>query len=338
MKLAIIVLVLVTVATAGFFGYYWWSDHKNQTIDSVGSGMTKERPFDKYTIENLARSNFAASEIELGQITKDEVDFTSRVFYFKVDGKRVSGQVNYPKAVGTYPVVVMNRGYIEREGYTTGDGTRRSSEEFTKSGFVTLAPDFLGYGESDMPSEFPIEERFQTYTTGLTLLESLPGLNDAFIANNLPIKIDPKKVGLWGHSNGGQITLTVLEITGKSYPTVLWAPVSKPFPYSILYYTDDFDDHGKALRKVVAEFERDYDSELYSTANYLDKISASVSIHQGSSDEEVPINWTGDLVLELKKLNKKVQYFTYPEDDHNFANGNWQLVVSRNIEFFKNSL
>lgn len=349
MKLAVVILVLVVTAVVAFFGYYLWRGGKD--AGEFGSRLVpvKERTLDRYTIDNLGKTYFEPSGIELGEVLKEEPEFVSRVFYFRVDppsreasegqaGKRVSGQVNYPKAAGTYPVIVMNRGYIEQEGFTTGDGTRRSSEEFVKAGFVTLAPDFLGYGESDMPSDFPVEERFQTYTTVLMLLESIPNLNETFLNNQVQIKVDPRKIGLWGHSNGGQITMTVLEITGKSYPAVLWAPVSKPFPYSILYYTDDFDDHGKALRKVVAQFEQDYDSELYSTANYLDKINASVSIHQGSSDEEVPINWSGDLVLELKKLNKQVEYFTYPEDDHNFANGNWQLVVSRNIEFFKNNL
>lgn len=338
MKAAVIVLILVITVIAGVFGYFLWSENKKNYGAGETVNVAKQRPLDKYTVDNLGKAKFVASEIELGQIIKEEADFVSRVFHFKVDGRRASGQINYPKTVGSYPVIVMSRGYIEREGFKTGDGTRRSSEEFAKAGFVTLAPDFLGYGESDMPSEFPVEERFQTYTTLLTLLESITNLNEAFGDNQISASVDVRRVGLWGHSNGGQITIIVLEATGGDYPTVLWAPVSKPFPYSILYYTDDFDDHGKALRKVVAEFEEDYDSELYSLTNYLDRVKAPLSIHQGSSDSEVPIEWTGDLVLELKKLNKKVEYFTYPEDDHNFANGNWEIVVSRNIEFFRSNL
>lgn len=338
MKLAVFILVIVLVSIFAFFGYYYFGQSRGQTKLGSPGEVKGEKPLEKYTIDNLGKANFVSSEIELGKILKDEADFVSLVFYFKVQGKRVSGQLNWPKAAGTYPLIVMSRGYIEREGYKTGDGTRRSSEEFAKAGFVTVAPDFLGYGESDMTSDLPIEERFETYMTVLTLLESVPKLNDALLVNNIPAQINPRNVGLWGHSNGGQIALTVLEATGKSYPTVLWAPVSKPFPYSILYYTDDFDDHGKALRKVVADFERDYDSELYSITNYLDRINAQLSVHQGSADSEVPINWSGDLVLELKKLGKKVQYHTYPEDDHNFTNGNWSTVVGRNIEFFKKNL
>ncbi|KKR51142.1 MAG: hypothetical protein UT84_C0002G0003 [Candidatus Curtissbacteria bacterium GW2011_GWA1_40_16] len=103
------------------------------------------------------------------------------------------------------------------------------------------------------------------------------------------------------------------------------------------FYTDDIDDHGKALRKVVADFEKDYDSELYSLTNYLDKINAPIQIHQGGGDEAVPIKWSDDLVKVLKDKGKDVSYFTYAGDDHNFAKGSWQTVVNRNIEFYKQS-
>lgn len=336
MKVAVYVLVFVLLLVIGFFGYYYFfynSDEQDDTLMHVN----RERPLEKYSIENLGKTKFVQSEIKLGDIVADETDFVSRKFYFDVNGSKVSGLLNYPNARGEFPVILMSRGYIEREGFVTGDGSRRTGVEFAKAGFVTFAPDFLGYGESEMPSELPMEERFQTYTTLLTLLKSVGIVNEEFAKSGVEIRVDPKKIGLWGHSNGGQITLTALEAIGAKYPTVLWAPVSKPFPYSILYYTDEFDDHGKALRRVVADFERDYDSDLFSLTNYLDKLNAPLSVHQGAADTEVSIEWTGEFVLELKKLGKKVEYYTYPEDDHNFTNGNWETVVARSVEFYKQS-
>ena len=337
MKLAFLVLVFVIVTITAFF--LWENRREMKTpLNQNSSNKNIERPLDKYTIDALSKTKFTASDIELGDVIKVDPNFVSRYFYFKVGGKRVSGQINFPKAPGTYPVIVMNRGYIDRETYKTGDGTRRSGEVFAKNGFITVAPDFLGYGQSDMPSESPLEERFQTYITSATLLESVGNLNSVLTKEGVNVKVDPEKVGLWGHSNGGQITLTVLEVTGANYPTVLWAPVSKPFPYSILYYTDDIDDHGKMLRRVVADFEKDYDSEKYSLTNYMDKINAPIQTHQGGADEAVPIKWSDDLVKTLKEKDKTIDYFTYPGDDHNFAKGNWQTVVNRNIEFFKEKL
>ena len=132
--------------------------------------------------------------------------------------------------------------------------------------------------------------------------------------------------------------MTVLEISQKEYPTVLWAPVSKPFPYSILYYTDEAEDRGKALRKKLAEFEKDYDVELYSLTNYLDRIKAPVLIQQGTGDEAVPKKWNDALVVQIKKVNPnlKVNYFIYPGADHNLTPG-WNSVVNRDVEFYKKS-
>lgn len=298
--------------------------------------ITPEKPLEKYSFEKLKNRNFSGSQISIDHELKNEPDFTSRLFFYESDGKKVSGLINLPAKKGKFPVIVMLRGYVDLEKYSTGEGTRRSGEVFAKNGFITLAPDFLGYGQSASPSASSIEERFETYTTALNLLASIPNLNQALdTVEEGIIQADTEKVGIWGHSNGGHIAISVLEITGKDYPTALWAPVTKPFPYSILYYTDEFDDHGKTLRKVVADFEKDYDAEKYSPTNYFDWISAPIELHQGTGDEAVSLRWSDDFVKALKKLNKEISYFTYPGDDHNFAQGNWGKVVERNIVFYQ---
>jgi len=332
-KLLIVFVIILPVAAALYFAKYKSSTNflsptfKDQQEE-------KPKPLAKYTIEALSKTQFPASQITLAEIFEETADFTSQLFYFYVDGKKVSGLINIPKAEGVYSVIVMFRGYIDKENYQTGAGSVRAGQFFAKNGFITLAPDFLGYGSSDMPSENPMEERFQTYITSMTLLESLANLNQALTKEG-GVRADIGKVGIWGHSNGGQIALTVLEISSKSYPTVLWAPVSKPFPYSILYYTDDFDDRGKLLRRVIADFEKDYDAEKYSLTNYYHRIKAPIELHQGGADEAVPIKWSDQLFETLKKLGKEIEYFTYEGEDHNFAKGAWQTVVNRNIAFFQ---
>ena len=341
-KFIIAVLVLLVVTT----GFILWQRNNGQWVikpfgpeGSLGrwsseQQVQEERPLDKYTIDALSKTQVRASAITLGKVIEARRDSTFYVFYFDVEGKKVSGLANVPKARGEYPVIVMLRGYVDRETYTMGAGTQRAGEVFAKSGFITLAPDFLGYGESDMPSENPIEERFQTHTTVLVLLESIKNLNTTFAENNLAARAASDQIGIWGHSNGGQIALTVLEVTGRSYPTVLWAPVSKPFPYSVLYYTDDFDDRGKMLRRTVADFEKDYDVELYNVTNFFDKINAPLAIHQGTADDSVPQKWSDQLVDELERLGKDVEYFTYAGSDHNLVPGGWNSAVSRAIDFW----
>lgn len=301
--------------------------------------MAKEKPLEKYTFVNLRKSKFPVSPIILGEILNQQENYISQMFYYNVQYKKVSGLINVPTYEGIYSVILMIRGFVPKEIYTTGVGTKRAGEVFAQNGFIALAPDFLGYGQSDNPSRNSIEERFQTYTTVLSLLSSLESLNSGLIASySGKIKADITKVGIWGHSNGGQIALSVLEITGKNYPTVLWAPVSKPFPYSIFFFMDEFEDHGKALRKAVADFENDYNIELYSPTNFYSWINAPIQLHQGDQDDAVPKKWSDQLVKTLSKLKKDVTYFTYPNTDHNLLPDGWSQAVQRSLDFYKTHL
>lgn len=280
-------------------------------------GNMLEKPLEKYTIINLSARKYEGSKIVLDEVIATTSAYTKYSFHFTSDGKKVSGVATIPPG-DKLPVIVQFRGYIDQKNYVPGMGTQHSAEVFAQNGFISLAPDFLGYGGSDMPSTDIFEERFETYTTALNLLASV---------KTLPMA-DASKIGIWGHSNGGQIALTVLEISQKQYPTSLWAPVSKPFPYSILYYTDNADDHGKLLRKNLAEFEKEYDVERYSLTNYLSRITGPVQIHQGTADDAVPVAWSDALAKELH-----ARYFTYPGADHDMQ-GAWNTVVSRDVRFF----
>lgn len=320
-----ILFVLLGVFLGLFFNYLYnkpQTDGKNTVI------QIKPRPLDKYTIENLSSITVAPVKIEISD------NLFSFVFDPTLSGKetkKVTGLINLPTGNGKYPVIVMLRGYVDQKLYKTGDGTKRAGEYFAKNGFVTIAPDFLGYGNSDSESGNIFESRFQTYTTALTLLKSIADPNFAKATLG---KWDGQNIFLWGHSNGGQIALTVLEITGESYPTVLWAPVSKPFPYSILYYTDESDDGGKLIRKELAKFEEQYNPDLYSITKYFDRIKAPIQLHQGTADDAVSKDWSDTLIKTLKGLGLTPNYYIYPGADHNLQ-PSWNTVVARDLQFFK---
>lgn len=321
MKRALIVLVILCGLL--FIRYVFFGPRQSQSILSPITQVI-ERPLDKYTIDKLRKRQGVASRIVLDEAVATTSAYTAYTFHYLSEGKEVTGLTHLPKGKGPFPVIVQLRGYVERDQFSSGVGTRRSAEVFAANGLVSLAPDFLGYGGSDMPSEDVFEERFQTYTAALDLLASVPTLTLA----------DPARIGIWGHSNGGQIALTVLEITGKPYPTTLWAPVTKPFPYSILYYTDEAEDRGKALRKKLADFEKDYDVELYAMVNFVDRITAPLQLHQGTADDAVPVKWNDEFVQALREKNKTIGYFLYPGADHNLT-PSWSTVIVRDIEFFR---
>lgn len=325
-------IILAIIAGAIFLA------RPNTLVTNPIEVVQKEKPLAKYAYSALRKAVFEGSEITVGESAKKSEQYASYLFSFTVQGKRVSGLMNVPTKSGNYPVILMVRGYVPKETYEPGAGTSHGGEVFAQNGFITLAPDFFGYGSSDNPPISSIEDRFLTYLTMLELVHSLPNLNTALESKQITARFDGTHIGVWGHSNGGQIALSLLEISGGTYPTVLWAPVTKPFPYSILYYTDDIEDHGKALRKVIAEFEKDYDAEKFSLTNYLDWIQAPIQVHQGGADEAVPEQWSDVFVDTLKAKDKSVEYYTYPGEDHNFTQGSWNTVMQRTMEFYREQL
>lgn len=284
-----------------------------------------EKPYKKYDFESLAKRGGVKSEIEV----------QGKMFYYDSEGKRISGEIIEPEGEAK-GIVVMARGYVDKEIYYTGLGTHNAASYYSAHGYRTYAPDFLGYGESDSEDENSLGARVVKPVAMLDLLASLP--------NDLPIY-------LWGHSNGGQIVLSIAEIIGEGgqFPNVkgaiLWAPVSRPFPYSILYYTYDWDDGGEELRRVLAEWEKDYKASDYSIDKYLDWIRIPIILHQGTADEAVPVSWSDDLVSELKRLEKEVVYYRYPGADHNMrlqptatqsgGQASWETVVRRDLSWLE---
>ncbi|MDO8487969.1 MAG: alpha/beta hydrolase [bacterium] len=317
------VLVFFLVAVLSAAGVWLLAgQHKTSEVASLISGSTP-KPLEKYTTNNLSLREYK-SQVFLDDLIATESAYTVFNFHFDSDGKKITGLAHVPNECleDKCPVIVQFRGYVDIEIYKPGVGTSKSAEVFARNGYISLAPDFLGYGGSDNPAIDIFEARFETYVTALNLLSAIRNWS---LSNG--------QAGIWGHSNGGQIALTVLEVSGQPIPTVLWAPVSKPFPYSILYYTDEADDKGKAIRKRLAEFEKDYDVFNYDLTRYLDLIVSPMQLHQGTVDDAVPQKWSDELVEQLKKQDKDIDYFVYPGADHNLK-GSWDTVVARNVQFF----
>jgi len=285
------------------------------------------RPLEKYSFENLRKREYQESEIKLEKVIKEEEKYTSWLFSFQSDEKKVTGMLNLPKKQGKLPVIVMLRGYADDEIYFTGLGTRKGAGFFAENDFITLAPDFLGFGGSDTSSEDILEARFERPITVLNLLASIKSLPQA----------DTEKIMMWGHSNGGQIALSVLEINQKSIPTTLWAPVTKGFPESVLQYMTELDDQGLKVKRAIDNFQNLYESKYFSIDHYWLDIQAPIQVHQGIADEYIETEWTDNFVQTLRDLGKNVSYYKYSQNDHNLSR-DWDLVVQRDLEFFRKFL
>lgn len=311
-------------------------------VSPLTSNQFKHPQLYEYSFPRLHTTYFEPSTIyinkELDIRQPDNVIVREFTYTDPIAKKKVSGTMTLPDEPGEYPLIMMMRGYVEKEEYYQGIGTRRASIEYAKNGYITLAPDFLGYGTSDEAARDSLESRFQTYTSAVSLYHSVEKLNDAFASSTLfkGYSVDPKRIGMWGHSNGGHIALSTLAITGDNIPTVLWAPVSAGFPDAILTYTEDMDDGGSYLKSIVADFTSSgHNIKQYSYRNYLRWIHTDIQLHQGGADDFVPLEWGNSL---KKDASFDLNVYTYPEEDHNFRQGSFDTMMRRDLEFFKSEL
>jgi cephalosporin-C deacetylase-like acetyl esterase len=329
--------------------------------------IVKEKPLPllKYSIPALQKQEYTSSVITVDKLIQEYPEFTSYQFSFVTLGKKMTGQLNVPKVSSAqnsagFPVIVLVRGYVPLSIYKTGVGTKNAAAVFAKKGYLTVAPDFFGYGESDPENSDTWEARFQKPVEVVELIKSIQAIPNLQV-NNVPIKMNAQRIGIWAHSNGGQIALTSLEISQQPIPTTLWAPVTAPFPYSILYFTDEESDEGKNSRQWIANFEESYNVFDFSLTQHLDALHGPVQIQQGLNDEAIHFTWSQEFVDKLKAENKKresamnsatpsaevtasasaqpieVTFYSYPGTDHNMR-PSWDTAIGRDVEFFSKEL
>lgn len=312
---------------------------KKELITPRGKEKTMaELSLEKYDFDSLKIRGGIASEITIGGTIpaielrrKEKVDFETREISFESDGKKVSGMINYyPAKSSLSKVIIMIRGYAEKEGYYPGYGTWRVADQLAKQavpagrqGYTTISLDFLGYGDSDRESADVLEARFHKVVEVLDLVESVKALP----------WVDKNEIGIWAHSNGGQIALSVLEVTGEKYPTILWAPMTQAFPDSVLSTIDT----GSPVKGIIEEFEKHYDTRRYAFENYYEWIKAPILIQQGTADDQVKVDWQQTVVSGLTTLEKEATLVIYNGNDHNLSKS-WNEAVGKDIEWMGSRL
>ena len=319
---------------------YLFEENGEMLIPTIINPVFKEPepPLQKYSISRLKELPLSTSKI----ITYEELDKTSSyksyLFTWETLGKVMTGQINIPTNINEEnpKIIVLLRGYVPEEMYQTGVGTTNAAAVFAKNGYITIAPDFFGYGGSDPE---PIDTWQARFEKPQIIMELLQSIERAGIQVNETELVTSTNIGIWAHSNGGQIALATLESYSLETPTTLWAPVSAPFPYAIQFFSDELADEGKTQRKWISIFEETYDSFDFSLTQHIPLLKAPLQFHHGETDDAAPIAWSDEFVEKIETQNEDlpVTYFRYKNTDHNMQ-PSWNTAINRDLAFFKEFL
>ncbi len=133
------IVVLVGIILTVIFVYVKFVNH-SQIISPLGRGVASptEKKLAQYSYASLQKTTFPPGQIIIDKILKDDTNFTSYLFYFDVRGKKVSGLMNVPKNAGSYPVIIMIRGYVDQNVYQPGVGTSHGGALMAQNDLITI--------------------------------------------------------------------------------------------------------------------------------------------------------------------------------------------------------
>ncbi len=108
-----------------------------------------------YTIDGLQHHQFQSGKITITSTVETTDTYTRYLISYPSDSLTITGVMQIPvNGHPPYPVIIMNHGYFDREGYVPGDGTYRAAEYLNKYGYITLASDYRTWGKSDIGASF----------------------------------------------------------------------------------------------------------------------------------------------------------------------------------------
>jgi dipeptidyl aminopeptidase/acylaminoacyl peptidase len=236
-----------------------------------------------------------------------------------------------------WPAIVFNHGYIPPDVYRTTERYIAYVDWLARSGYIVFRIDYRGHdrSEGEATGAYGNPGYSADVLNAATALQSFP-------------QADPNRIGMWGHSMGGYLTLRSMVISPQIKAGVIWAGVVASYP-DLLYrwrrlgsgMTPTPFPATSGARRWRQEWVELYGSpeenpdfwNSVSANSYLADLSGPLQLHHGTADDSVPLEFSQILYQQLQQAGKTVEYYEYPGDDHNLSNS-FGVAMQRTIEFF----
>lgn len=331
---------VVLLAGLLFFAFSFFLLTKTRPVTQPNKDIEIPQQYDSPLAIGAQRAkNYPGSEIKIEEELPSEINYKQYIASYDSDGLKIYALLTIPttkKPEKGYPVIIFNHGYIPPEEYRTTERYVSYVDGFAKSGYIIFKPDYRGHGNSEGKPEGAYYS--PSYTTDvLNALESIKKYKEA----------NPQKIGMWGHSLGGNITMRSMVISRDIKAGVIWSGVVGTYDDMLTRWvravpfrpsTSEARAHVTNIRKQLVDKygTPSQNSPFWQSIDphyFLKDISGPVELHHGLSDEEVPLSFSQSFYNDLKKAGKTVELYTYEGADHNLSQG-FNLAMQRSVEFF----
>lgn len=298
------------------------------------------------SVEYMRKQTYPGSDIVIEQTLSSGSNYDRYIASYKSDGNKIFALLTVPQGIkpkNGWPVIIFNHGYIQPEQYRTTERYIAYTDAFSRNGYIVFRSDYRGHGNSQGKPEGAYYS--PAYT--IDILNAVSSIKKYQVA-------DPKRIGMWGHSMGGMITLRTMVTTSDIKAGVIWAGVVASYEdLTNNWHHPDLNprpfvpsEREQAARRPGRQsyiekygtFEQNPSFwQAISPISYVKDISGPIQLHHGTADEEVPLLFSQKLNEALIKAGKPVELFTYEGDDHNLSN-NLGVALQRSVEFFDMNL
>jgi len=342
MKKILLMIFFVLVVTSIFFYFSNNKKPQNNPAPSKASKVGLVNEPNPLSIEYMRKQEYPGSDIVIEQTLPDGSNYSRYISSYKSDGLKIYALLTVPqgeKPKTGWPVIIFNHGYIQPEQYRTTEKYIAYTDAFSRNGYIVFRSDYRGHGNSEGKPEGAYYSPAYTIDI-LNAVSSIKKYKDA----------DPKKIGMWGHSMGGMITLRSMVTTKDIKAGVVWAGVvasyedlsnnwrhpdlnPKPFVPSEREQAARRPGRQQLIDKYGSFEKNPAFWKSIAAISFVNDISGPMQLHHGTSDAEVPLLFSQKLEEALKNAKKPVELYTYEGDDHNISN-NLGLALDRSVSFF----
>jgi dipeptidyl aminopeptidase/acylaminoacyl peptidase len=287
-------------------------------------------------IEAMRAQQYPGSDIVIETELDPGVNYRRFYVSYLSEGLKIYALMTVPngeKPPTGWPVIIFNHGFIPPDVYRTTERYIAYVDLIARSGYIVFRSDYRGHDRSEGEPGGAYSNTGYTVDV-LNAVGSMKRYPDA----------DPNRIGMWGHSMGGYITLRSMVITKDIKAGVIWAGVVASYPDLLTRWrrgpnasTTPTPNPRSWRVSLVQEFgspEENPDFWRSISANsYVSEISGPVQLHHGTLDEDVPLEFSELLFYELINANQYVELYKYDGDNHNISNY-FSTAMQRTIEFF----
>ncbi|MFZ6028977.1 MAG: alpha/beta hydrolase family protein [Chloroflexota bacterium] len=282
------------------------------------------------------QKEYPGSEIAIEETLEPGGNYDRYYVSYLSDGLKIYGLLTVPRGEmpsGGWPGIVFNHGYIPPDVYRTTERYIAYVDRLASSGYVVFRIDYRGHDRSEGKATGAYGDT--GYTTDV--------LNAVAALQQYP-QVDAERIGMWGHSMGGYLTLRAMVISPEIKVGVVWAGVVGSYEDLIYNWrrgnqpspTPPTSYRGWRSHWIATYGTPEENPDFWraiSATSYLNDISGPLQLHHGTNDESVPLEFSETLFMRLLDAGKMVELYTYEGDNHNITLY-FNSAMNRSIEFF----